>query len=614
MRWRPSLLACALVVVAAACGGDEAGGASEWKAVASATGDARAERIAKTLEEYDGVLGELLDRSRRRDAEFAATDAAARAAVDLVDAYRPGKPDPALVRLGDRTERWPRSVRAAALRALARLHEPSAARLLAARMSPLDASEDDTAAAWVALAEALAPGGDRETRAQAVQAFAAVHDQRLADGDAAGAARSGAFGLRLLNLDDPAHAPGEKDVEALRAALIAGAPDERAAAGAALARVGTEAARAAIAERAGAERDPYVAHQLKRFAARGTPGAGARPTAAFEAWAARREAALSDGTEAGARALAEIDAEGKAVLARLAPTLRDLPPAERLALARLAEAVRDGAALRRALVTLGGERGEEGRIAATWLASLALEDHDPAAALGLLRRIEKDFGGKGLDARGRPVPADVLAGAIVDVAATVARRAVEGSTPDPAAAVRALAAGREARAHAREDEEAADRLEVARAWVALDAAGLAETLPEAKGPRVVAFATHFQLQEPLLPSVLKRWALGMDVSIVGVLEGKVRQGMRRADAAPEEEKAALEAAAKEIGVPVARFVGHAGADRPRPAWLGDVPAALLVLDEKGALVARLSGASLDPRPLDAAVAPLSRNPSATGPR
>jgi hypothetical protein len=61
-----------------------------------------------------------------------------------------------------------------------------------------------------------------------------------------------------------------------------------------------------------------------------------------------------------------------------------------------------------------------------------------------------------------------------------------------------------------------------------------------------------------------------------------------------------------------RFIG-AGGDASRPAWLDDVPAAILILDAEGKVVARSSGAGLDPRSLEAAVAPLSRDPSATAP-
>jgi hypothetical protein len=613
---RRVFLACALLIGVAACGTDAGGGASEWKAVAAATGTARAERIAAVLREFDGALGEWLDRGRRADAEFAATEGAAKAAAELLDAYRPGGPDPALTVVADRAQRWPRNVRAAALRALARLHEPSAARLLAGRAWTLDAAEEDTATAWIALAEALAPAGDAETRRKMRDALEAVAGQRALDGDAAGAARSRALAARLAAVDDPARAPGAKDVEALRAALIAGAPDERAAAAAALARVGTEEARSLIDARADAERDPFVAHQLRRLAARGGAsgaGSGPGPAAAFAAWSARHEEALADASEAGTRALAASEAKAKELLARWAPEVRDLRPADRLAVARLADAARDGAALRRALATLSGDRGEEGRIATTWIASLALEDHDPAGALVFLRRLEKDFEGRGLDAQGRAVSAEILAGAIVEEAAAVARRAVEGPVPDPAAATRALAAGREARASAREDEEAADRLEAARAWVELDAAGLAAVLPAGKGPRIVVFADHYQLLEPVLPSVLERWARGVDVVVVGILEGRVRHGIRRGAAKPAEERAAIEAAAKAVGVPVVRFVGGVGADLPRPAWLDDVPAALLILDQTGTPIARASGAGLDPRPLEPAVAPLSRDPKATAP-
>src|SRR6202008_3304523 len=91
------VLACAVLAGTAACGGGAGCGAKEWKAVAEAAGAARTERIARAVRAHEGALGTWLDESRRGDAEFAATEAAAKAAAEIVDGYRPGKPDPTLV-------------------------------------------------------------------------------------------------------------------------------------------------------------------------------------------------------------------------------------------------------------------------------------------------------------------------------------------------------------------------------------------------------------------------------------------------------------------------------------------------------------------------------------
>jgi hypothetical protein len=506
-------------------------------------------------------------------------------------------------------------VRAAALRALARLHEPAAARLLSGRTWTLDAAEEDHATAWVALAEALAPLGDAEGRRGMRTALEAVATQRAADGDAAGAARARALAARVAALGDPARAPGEADVPRLREALAAGSADERAAAAAALARAGSEAARAAIAERIPLETDPFVLHQLRRRlagAAGGDAPSDPGPAAAHALWAGRQEEAEAADPADAPRLLAALEEEARAAVARWAPGVRDLPAADRLGVARFAEAARDGAALRRAVAALLEEGGEPGREATTWAAALALEDHDPARALVHLRRLERDFGGRGRDPRGRAVSAETLAGAIVEEAAAVARAAVEGASPDPTAAERALAAGGEALESAREDEEAADRLAAARAWVALDAAALSAVVPAGAGPRAVALADHYQLVEPVLPSVLRRWARGIDVEVVGVLEGKVRRGVRRFDATAAEERAAVKEAAQAFGARVTRFAGRGG-DVARPAWLADVPAALFLLDAEGRLVGRASGAALDPRTLEPVVEALSRDPAATRP-
>jgi hypothetical protein len=282
-------------------------------------------------------------------------------------------------------------------------------------------------------------------------------------------------------------------------------------------------------------------------------------------------------------------------------TAPSVTPEEALEKARGAE----GAERARRLAEAERGTGDAARVAATWSLRTALEDRDPVAAERHLARLA-ELQGAPVDEEGRTWRLPLLAATVAEDAAAYAREKVEGPEPDVARAKAAVEAGR--RALARAEGEAADEtqaVEAAARWVALsdgpvDLAGLVEGEARGKGPIVVIVSDHFQLGDDVLPSVAKRWARSMRVAFVGVLVGKVRLGIRRVSATPEEEKAALEERAKALGL------AWAGATPARDASLrrlGIDPtrATVLVLDRDGRLLARISGRALDPRPLDPVV-------------
>ena len=275
---------------------------------------------------------------------------------------------------------------------------------------------------------------------------------------------------------------------------------------------------------------------------------------------------------------------------------------EALALAREADEAGRIDARRDLLEEASRDSGEAGRIATTWLLSLDLERHDPAAALARLDRIDRTFGGSGREPNGRALPSSILAGALVDEAAAAARRLVEGPTPDGAAAERALDAGRKALDRTEMAPADLSQIEAAARYLALrrerDVVE-GDLVAHAKG-RVIVFADHFQLLEPILPSVLKRWNRGVRVEVVGLVVGRVREGIRRVPAPEKEERAVLSARIAALGLHLRSTLAF---DAPAAHALGleRGGATVFVFDPSGALVGRASGAALDPRVLDPVV-------------
>jgi hypothetical protein len=245
--------------------------------------------------------------------------------------------------------------------------------------------------------------------------------------------------------------------------------------------------------------------------------------------------------------------------------------------------------------------GEASQVATTWLVTLALEAHDPEAAVPRLERIRTAFGGKGLTKEGRELSLSVLAGAVVEEAAAAVRTRLEGATPDAARAESALKAGTKALAMAEDAPEERAALQAAGKYASL---GLAPLELEAwgvsatpSGPRVVALVDDFQLVEPVLPSVLKRWSRGLPVVLVGLAKGTRREGMRRVRSSPQEERASMDEHAKKYGLVVAATLDADG-EAIRRSGIDPAGATVLLVDAKGTILRRVAGKGVDPRVLD----------------
>ena len=284
------------------------------------------------------------------------------------------------------------------------------------------------------------------------------------------------------------------------------------------------------------------------------------------------------------------------------------PPKDPLVEARAADARGDREAVRAKLEAAEALDDERGRVATTWRLQVALTGGDVPAALARLRRIVERFQGRGEDARGRTYDARLLAEVVVRAAAEGARERVEGPAPHAEHARRLLTAGREALAlGGDDDEEGRALLDRAGAWVALGDGPMAPRLadagiPAGKGPLVVVVADPFEMGEPVLPSVLRRWARSLSVVLAGRPTGEVRVGIRRVKATPEEERAVMAEAARRAGV---RFAGVLAEEAPLALGLADAGAAVLVIGPDDRLAGRVAGRSLDPRALDDLVARLS---------
>ena len=156
-----------------------------------------------------------------------------------------------------------------------------------------------------------------------------------------------------------------------------------------------------------------------------------------------------------------------------------------------------------------------------------------------------------------------------------------------------------------EDVADSDRpaLEAAQRWILLrrikDARlGVASAGP----PQIVLLTDDFALGEAVLPSVLKRWArdgktYGLEIVLIPLWRGFVRMRTRRVTASLEEESAAIRQRAKTIG---ATMLPTAKSGETHERELGMVPGtnALLVVDRKGIIVARMTGFTIDPRELE----------------
>jgi hypothetical protein len=231
---------------------------------------------------------------------------------------------------------------------------------------------------------------------------------------------------------------------------------------------------------------------------------------------------------------------------------------------------------------------------------------DVEGASGLYARLVERHEGRAVTESGRALPRSATAGAVFDDALDAARARIEGARPDRAAADRALAVARRLLADT-EDAESEGRLERAERWVRRETAeDLASAWPKHEGPRVVVHAEDFALAETVFLSVLARWARegeaqGLEVLLVPVIAGNVREGIRRVPA---------ESPAAERRHALARIEGTMVRAAPTSPTLAEAGAALgveegdaaiLVLDRSGRVAGRLSGRTPDPRVLEVVV-------------
>jgi hypothetical protein len=266
------------------------------------------------------------------------------------------------------------------------------------------------------------------------------------------------------------------------------------------------------------------------------------------------------------------------------------------------------------LEAAGYEHAEATRVALTWRMRLALQDGEIEAAARDLDALRARFDpAEGVTPEGRRLSPEIMAGALVDEAITRARKHIDGPQPNEAGARRLIAIAENVPRGA-PDAQAEARLDRARRWIALSslpdlARAIGIALPAHEGgPRAIVLADDFGLGEAVFAGVLERWArdgaaAGMRVELVPIVRGQVRMGIRRVPAADRaEELAAIHEKARRHGIDVAG-VSKDGIDTARLQALGlraqDV--AVLVLNDRGLIVARLTGRALDPRELDPVV-------------
>ena len=316
------------------------------------------------------------------------------------------------------------------------------------------------------------------------------------------------------------------------------------------------------------------------------------------------------------------------------PTLPSSPrpddPAEALAWVRAARTMDDPQELRRRLARWPVDAPdfldtEETQIVLTWRIRMALQDGSIERAVDQWKLLLQHYEGHGVSPEGRGLTPEMIRLGLIDDARLLARRRAEGPKPNALGAESAWKHGADLLTP--HDVEDADRLERARRWALWDtfdrwcaevgakpgpALGDPDTPSPDARPFVVVVSDDFALGEAVFQGVLARWMRdGKDAGLVGVLvpvrRGEVRRGMRRVAAAdPREETAAFEEDAAKAGLVTtwttasglfaARF--DEGAALAEAMGLERQETALLVVDRRGRIVARLSGTGLDPRVLD----------------
>ncbi len=244
------------------------------------------------------------------------------------------------------------------------------------------------------------------------------------------------------------------------------------------------------------------------------------------------------------------------------------------------------------------------RVVLTWRLRHALGDDDTIRALEDYRRLKERFGGAGLTPEGVTLEADWTAAAMFDALLDAARGHVEGANANQASANDMLG-----RANAMLDgvsDDARAKLEAAQRWVLLRRIQDARLgVPSSGPPQIVLLTDDFALGEAVLPGVLKRWArdgksYGLEIRIVPLWRDFVRLRTRRIPATTQEEGAAIQRRAKEIGATVMPTAERSEA-LERELGLRPKQNALFVVDRDGIIVARMTGFTIDPRELEAVV-------------
>lgn len=280
-------------------------------------------------------------------------------------------------------------------------------------------------------------------------------------------------------------------------------------------------------------------------------------------------------------------------------------PAAALAWVRAAEGREDAAELDRRLAMYPVDKtpfrtAPESQIVLTWRMQRALSDRRIADAFAAQQLLVSRFSGIGVSPRGRELASGVVRAGFQSAALRAAWEQIEGPAPDRSAALAALDLA--SIVQPTSDDEVVTRVERYVRLSQID--GVAADLSAHDGPRVVALVDDFALGETILPQVLGRWqrdlgSMGLRVSVVPLLTGHVRVGIRRLraqDAQAELDSIRNRVIAYQIHVEAPASEGVRGA-----IGLEDGACALFVADRKGRIVARLSGPTIDPRPLETVV-------------
>ncbi len=294
---------------------------------------------------------------------------------------------------------------------------------------------------------------------------------------------------------------------------------------------------------------------------------------------------------------------------------------------------------------------EETQVVLTWRIRVALQDGAIERAVEQWKLLLRYFDGHGVTPEGRGLTPEMIRQGLIEEAALVTRRRIEGANPKPLAATSAWKAGADLLRP--EDDEGGQQLERARRWAEWNelerwfdrlswtpgpALGGEHAVDGVGRPFVLLVADDYALGEELLTSVIERWMregkeAGLLAFLVPVFDGTVRAGLRRV---PEHNKEVewevLQERAAASGLQIAiaptehleaplpphdpklvkgrliieinerlhhtSIIHGPGKTLANAMGLADRESAVLIVDARGRIVGRLSGQGLDPRVLD----------------